>query len=214
MSRIGRCEHGRLLRHAPASTASTVATSGRPSGLNSTASHMGSLVPPLWIPGQGPPRSAVSFLASGNLNSARATGPDRINRHKNDHWGANGQEHLLPVRSGPPPYCILDGAARGQLQSRAQAWTNCDSFIQERRRHISLQANAQGGPEPSGASPHRTDLSSARLPLHHPCPACVRHVRARLVARIGVDLSALAPLHLQHSHACHMPRARQTHSRL
>ena len=47
MSRIGRCEHGRLLRHVPEPTASTGATAGRPSGLHPTACHTASLEAPL-----------------------------------------------------------------------------------------------------------------------------------------------------------------------
>ena len=35
-----RCEHGRMLRHAREPTTSTAATSGRPDGLHTTASHM------------------------------------------------------------------------------------------------------------------------------------------------------------------------------
>ena len=46
MSRIGRCEHGRLLRHAPEPTATTGATSGRPSGLHPMACHTASMVAP------------------------------------------------------------------------------------------------------------------------------------------------------------------------
>ena len=46
MSRNGRCEHGRMLRHAPEPTTSTAATSGRPSGLHPTASHTASMVTP------------------------------------------------------------------------------------------------------------------------------------------------------------------------
>ena len=41
-----RCEHGRMLRHAPEPTNSTAATSGRPSGLHPTASHTATMVAP------------------------------------------------------------------------------------------------------------------------------------------------------------------------
>ena len=46
MSRNGRCEHGRMLKHAPEPTTSTAATSGRPCGLHPTASHTGGMVAP------------------------------------------------------------------------------------------------------------------------------------------------------------------------
>ena len=46
MSRTGRCEHGRLLRHAPELTTVAAATSGRPSGLHAMACHTASMVAP------------------------------------------------------------------------------------------------------------------------------------------------------------------------
>ena len=46
MSRTGRCEHGRLLRHAPELTDSTAAASGRFSGLHAMACHTASMVAP------------------------------------------------------------------------------------------------------------------------------------------------------------------------
>ena len=46
MSRTGRCEHGRLLRHAPELTTVAAATSGRPSGLHAMACHTPSRVAP------------------------------------------------------------------------------------------------------------------------------------------------------------------------
>ena len=41
-----RCEHGRMLRHDPEPTAAIAATSGRPCGLHTTASHTGGMVAP------------------------------------------------------------------------------------------------------------------------------------------------------------------------
>jgi hypothetical protein len=95
-----RCEHGRMLRHAREPTTSTAATSGRPYGLHTTASHMVAW----WHPpilGKGPPRSAVSLLVNGTLtvltqSQSHTSGAGRESRYIHDHWGANGQDPIDP----------------------------------------------------------------------------------------------------------------------
>ena len=108
MSRTGRCEHGRLLRHAPELTDSTAATSGRFSGLHAMACHTASMVAPSdprWraatvggftFGGSDPPYSILAVQAE----------KDGITTISGELMGKSlSIPHIVVTFSLPTPYC-------------------------------------------------------------------------------------------------------------
>ena len=107
MSRNGRCEHGRMLRHAPEPTTSTAVTSGRPSGLHPTASHTATMVAPFdpraraaqirdFIFGRTDPSQNVIQVQAVKAGITTITG---VLMGRSD-----GFLHFPPARRNPPPY--------------------------------------------------------------------------------------------------------------
>ena len=109
MSRTGRCEHGRLLRHAPELTTVAAATSGRPSGLHAMACHTPSRVAPSdprWraatvggftFGGSDPPYSILAVQAE----------KDGITTISGELMGKSlSILHIVVTLSQPPPYKV------------------------------------------------------------------------------------------------------------
>ena len=103
-SRVARCEHGRMLRHDPEPTAAIAATSGRPCGLHTTASHTGGMVAPSdpgvraaqirdFIFGRMDPSQTVIQVQAVKAGITTLTGVliGKI-------------PHFPPARRNPPPY--------------------------------------------------------------------------------------------------------------
>ena len=125
MSRIGRCEHGRLLRHVPEPTASAGATAGRPSGLHPTACHTASLEAPLdrcsRVEGYCSTRPQPIFTGSSTRDAHWPRGyTTAVGTHKSIMGESSVVLHLPPEVSGPAGHpgilcsCTLPHSGRGR----------------------------------------------------------------------------------------------------
>eukprot|EP00964_Phaeocystis_antarctica_P097196 scaffold63366_cov42-Phaeocystis_antarctica.AAC.1 len=83
-SRVARCEHGRMFRHDPEPTAAIAATSGRPCGLHTTASHTGGMVAPSDPGARAAQIRDFIFGQWDSLTVEHAPGPGGESRHKPD----------------------------------------------------------------------------------------------------------------------------------
>ena len=117
-SRVARCEHGRMLRHDPEPTAAIAATSGRPCGLHTTASHTGGMVAPSdpgvratqvggFIFGRTDPSQNVIQVQAVKAGITTITG---VLMGRSD-----GFLHFPPARRNPPPYFILPRLGLGRF---------------------------------------------------------------------------------------------------
>ena len=106
VAQCSRCEHGRMLRHAPEHITSTAATSGRPSGLHPTASHTATMVAPSdpgvraaqirdFIFGRTDPSQNVIQVQAVKAGITTITG---VLMGRSD-----GFLHFPPARRNPPP---------------------------------------------------------------------------------------------------------------
>ena len=109
-SRVARCEHGRMLRHDPEPTAAIAATSGRPCGLHTTASHTGGMVAPSdpgvratqvggFIFGRTDPSQNVIQVQAVKAGITTITG---VLMGRSD-----GFPHSPPAKRNPPLYQLL-----------------------------------------------------------------------------------------------------------
>eukprot|EP00964_Phaeocystis_antarctica_P060219 scaffold35897_cov30-Phaeocystis_antarctica.AAC.1 len=94
-SRVARCEHGKMLRHDPEPTAAIAGTSGRKTLW--LAHHSVPHIRVAWwhppMPGQGPPRSEISFLvertSDPSQNVIQVQAVKAGIRYNHDQWSAN-----------------------------------------------------------------------------------------------------------------------------
>ena len=151
MSRIGRCEHGRLLRHVPEPTASTGATAGRPSGLHPTACHTASLEAPLdrcsRVEGYCSTRPQPIFTGSSTRDAHWPRGyTTAVGTHKSIMGESSVVLHLPPEVSGPPRLMLLHTTTQRQ---------------REKLFPLSLWSPKQNSP--------RSERSAPRVPRDHAC---------------------------------------------
>ena len=129
MSRTGRCEHGRLLRHAPELTTVAAATSGRPSGLHAMACHTPSMVAPSdprWraatvggfiFGGSDPPYRILAVQDYGKVGIT--TIPGQL-------MGKSlSIPHIVVNISPPPPYAIGSRATVPTVLSQPTVRNHC-----------------------------------------------------------------------------------------